>query len=226
MPEWCDANWTVTGGTRTSPNGTSSVTYTANASGTVQLSVTVVSFGGSATGNKSVPISGAGSTTVQSWNNSGTPQWQGGNTTGNYSEGQSIPFRVILNQQCSSASWAITIEYEFQKTSSGKPHFIDYLTSFDASECTANGIECAGFAVCVPGSSVSGIFKVYNGNITLVDPEVTIPGSTTLKQVTIHGTVAGGGGKRMSWSCLAAIGASFDWGTTGKPRTIREIRVI
>ena len=73
--------------------------------------------------------------------------WQNGNLNQNqahYSEGDSVPYRLRFSNLSTTGSHTVTIEWD--TTKSGK-HALDYLTSFDRTETTAN--PCSGVAGCV-----------------------------------------------------------------------------
>jgi large repetitive protein len=63
-------------------------------------------------------------------------QWQNGNLNGNqahYFEGDSVPYRLKLQDLAPDTSYIVTIEWD--TTKSGK-HALDYLTSYDRTETT------------------------------------------------------------------------------------------
>ncbi|WKZ29124.1 MAG: hypothetical protein QY323_00175 [Patescibacteria group bacterium] len=72
--------------------------------------------------------------------------WQNGNLNSNnshYAEGQSAPYRVILENIPTTGTITLVIEYDIKH--SGK-HAIDYLTSFDRTESTAS--PCDNVSPC------------------------------------------------------------------------------
>jgi len=208
MPAWARGySWSVSGGTLTSGNGTSSITYTAPASGTLTLNVSVSnSFGCSASSAKSVTIAVPGRT-QEGWRNKAPIVWQ--SSTFNvgdhqYSDGQSIPFRFSLTQMCPGGSWCIVIKYDFQDGNTSR-HFYDFLDTYNASEQSVVGQECTNH-ICsgapttfpVPmdpalSYQLPGAFTVYNGTITNVSTYTTLSGSTIDKQLTITGVTDPGG---------------------------------
>ncbi len=73
--------------------------------------------------------------------------WQNGNLNQNqahYGEGDSVPYRMRFSNLDTTISHTVTIEWD--TTQSGK-HALDYLTSFDRTETTAN--PCSGVMGCV-----------------------------------------------------------------------------
>jgi uncharacterized repeat protein (TIGR01451 family) len=112
--------------------------------------------------------------------------WQNGNLgpeNSHYREGDSVPFRAILTNLDASAGNTHTLVIQYDTLQNGK-HAYDYLTSFNATETTANPIHdvpgaSAGncFPIPVdmtimfanPGSSQEpGCIQIYNGTITSV----------------------------------------------------------
>lgn len=104
--------------------------------------------------------------------------WVNGNLNENnshYGEGDSVPYRIVFSNLPSGSSHTVTFEWD--TTKSGK-HALDYLTSFDRTEATAN--PCSGVANCSLASSMSyaipddpnvgpqvpGVFKMWNGTVT------------------------------------------------------------
>jgi hypothetical protein len=130
--------WTISGGTITSGAGTSSITYTAGASGTITLNATVTNAQGcSASGSQSVTYATQGKN-LDAWKNKAPLQWQ--NSTFNdgdhqCSEGNSIPMRMELTQMCPGSSWCLVLRYDF-KDGNTSLHFYDFLGTYNASEQT------------------------------------------------------------------------------------------
>lgn len=133
--------------------------------------------------------------------------WVNGNLNGSkahYLEGQSVPYRLRMTD-LTIGSHAVTIEWD--TTQQGK-HAIDYLTSFNRTETTAD--PCSGVAGCgatvstsaitadpnVTGAGVtpaSGVFTLYGGTITNVSA------------YTLSGTYAGSSSTRITISFKAAV---------------------
>jgi hypothetical protein len=182
--------WTIGNGTIVGSTTSSNITYTAGASGSVTLGVTVTANGCSASNGVSVAISTSGtSQELNVWKNF-TPDlmpltWQAGSLNNNghsYPSGGSVPFRVGLPAQCPGSTWSFIINYDFSKNGITNEHFIDFLTTYNASELTVNGNECAvtsappacsvsptTFPIPTdPGASnqIPGNFTIYNGTIT------------------------------------------------------------
>ncbi len=79
-----------------------------------------------------------------------TTGWQNGNLNANsahYLEGNSVPYRAQMDALTPGQPYSISIEWD--TLSSGK-HGLDYLTSFDFSEGTAN--PCSGIGACTSTS--------------------------------------------------------------------------
>lgn len=74
--------------------------------------------------------------------------WQNGNLNQNqahYHEGESIPYRIVFSGMLTGSTNTVTIEWDTTENSGGN-HAIDYLTTFDRTETTAN--PCSGVADC------------------------------------------------------------------------------
>jgi uncharacterized repeat protein (TIGR01451 family) len=112
--------------------------------------------------------------------------WQNGNLgpeNSHYREGDSVPFRAVLTNLDASAGNTHTLVIQYDTLQNGK-HAYDYLTSFNATETTADPIHDIAGAVagnCFPipvdltitfanpGSSQKpGCIQIYNGTITSV----------------------------------------------------------
>ena len=114
----------------------------------------------------------------------GENNWVNGNVNGskaNYFEGDSLPYRLVMDNLDTGVPHTVTIEWD--TTKSGK-HALDYLTSFDRTVATAN--PCLGVSGCSAASSttfpipadpqvtgagvtpVAGAFRLYGGTITAV----------------------------------------------------------
>ena len=94
--------------------------------------------------------------------------WQTGNlgtSNSDYAEGDSVPYRSIASNLTVGKTYKILIEWD--ATQSGK-HAIDYPTSYDRTEATAD--PCAGIT-CAGGTSTLAI---------PIDPHVTTAGVTQL----------------------------------------------
>ena len=94
--------------------------------------------------------------------------WQSGNlgsSNSDYAEGESVAYRSIASNLTIGKTYRLLIEWD--ATQSGK-HAIDYPTSFDRTETTAD--PCAGLA-CAGGTSTLAI---------PIDPHVTTAGVTQL----------------------------------------------
>lgn len=165
--------------------------------------------------------------------------WQNGNlnhTQAHYREGESVPYRLKFSNLSAGSSYTVTIEYDTTEQSGAK-HAIDYLTSFDRTETTAD--PCSDVPGCslavnstfaippdanvgagfdgIPGNSdditqVPGVFTLFSGSITAVSA------------YTLNGTYAGASQTRititftadsdnpvLAWS--GHISTRSDWGT-------------
>ncbi|HVF74310.1 MAG TPA: hypothetical protein VM938_04625 [Acidimicrobiales bacterium] len=150
--------------------------------------------------------------------------WVNGNLNENnshYGEGDSVPYRIVFSNLAASSSHTVTFEWD--TTKSGK-HALDYLTSFDRTETTAN--PCAGVAGCslgaastypIPddpnvGPQVAGAFNMWNGTVTAHSP------------YAVTGSYAGDSSTRITLTFTAAttspvvlafsghIATRLDWG--------------
>ncbi len=68
--------------------------------------------------------------------------WTNGNVNaqkGHYAEGQSVPYRTVLENLIVGNTYTLTIEYD---TTQGGDHAFDYLTSFDRTEPTPGNNPC------------------------------------------------------------------------------------
>jgi hypothetical protein len=159
--------------------------------------------------------------------------WQNGNLNSNqahYREGDSIPYRLRFSD-LTSGSHSVVIEWD--TTKSGK-HAIDYLTTYNRTETTAN--PCSGVAGCgspttfpipvdanvtkgqdgILGTTdditqVPGVFTMFNGTITGVSV-YTVSGSysgDSSTQITINFTTTGPT-PVLAWS--GHIGSQINWG--------------
>jgi hypothetical protein len=76
--------------------------------------------------------------------------WQNGNLNHNqahYNEGESIPYRIVFSDMVIGSTNTVTIEWDTTENSGGN-HAIDYLTTFNRTETTAD--PCSGVAGCNP----------------------------------------------------------------------------
>lgn len=101
-------------------------------------------------------------------------QWQNGNlgsSQAKYYEGDSVPYRSVIDKLTPGETYAVTLEWD--STKNGK-HAHDYLTTFNRTETTAD--LCAG-AVCSGSPQLLGI---------PADPNVTGAGVTPLSGQKFH----------------------------------------
>jgi uncharacterized repeat protein (TIGR01451 family) len=219
--------WTVSGGTITAGAGTSIITYTAGAGGSITISVTVTNAQGCSASSSQVVAFASQGKDLEAWKNKAPIQWQ--NSTFNdgdhqYAEGNSIPMRLELLQMCPGASWCVVLRFDFKDGNTSR-HFYDFLSTYNSSESTVAGQECANFNCSgvptmfpIPTDTslpyqLPGNFTVYNGAITNVSAYSTISGSTVEKQLTISGTTASGGGAKDVLILFGGhLGRENEWG--------------
>lgn len=142
--------------------------------------------------------------------------WTNGNVNAqkaHYAEGESVPYRTILENLIVGNTYTLTIEYD---TTQGGDHAFDYLTSFDRTEPTPGNNPCTRkqggsiVSICnplvsvttpipidqnvtngpngVPGggddiTQIAGVFTLFNGNALSI--------VNPLSPYTLDGTYAG-----------------------------------
>jgi len=161
--------------------------------------------------------------------------WVNGNLNGNqahYAEGDTVPFRMVFTDLVIGTN---TVTLEWDTTKSGK-HAYDYLTTFNATETTAN--PCSGVAGCttattfpipldpnIPlsgtftGTQQPGVFKLYNGTITLASA-YTLTGSyagNSSTKITLTFTATSATAV-LAWG--GHIGSRLDWGLNNSASAI------
>lgn len=153
--------------------------------------------------------------------------WVNGDLNGSqahYIEGQSVPYRILFGNLAFPGSHTVTIEWD---SSENSLHAIDYLTTFNRTETTAN--PCFGVTTCDPAVfhdyaipldpnvalegviQVPGVFRLYGGTITAVSAYVldgTLDG-TSQTSVTITFT-ADRADPVLTWG--GHIATRADWG--------------
>ena len=80
--------------------------------------------------------------------------WANGNLNGSqahYVEGASVPYRMIFAGLTPGTQYTVTIEWD--TTVSDSTHAIDYLTTYNRTEATAD--PCTGIGSCVPATYVT-----------------------------------------------------------------------
>lgn len=119
-------------------------------------------------------------------------RWVNGNLNSSkatYREGDSVPYRATMSDLKVGATYSFSLEYD--STESGR-HAIDYLTSFNRTESTADpcaGITCGGSTdtLTIPAdphviaagvTPIGGSFTLHGGNF--VDAGTTVPNSGNL----------------------------------------------
>jgi len=108
--------------------------------------------------------------------------WQTGNlnsSNSDYTEGESVPYRSLIDGLSVGATYAVTISW---KSSSDGRKTLDYITSFDRTETTADpcaGSACSGSPVTlsIPPNASLGIPQAA-GNISLWGGAFTVAGAT------------------------------------------------
>ena len=119
--------------------------------------------------------------------------WDNGNlnaSKSHYGEGDSVPFRTILENLTAGNTYKLTIEYD---TTQGGKHAFDYLTSFDRTEPTPGNNPCTRkvggsiVSVCDPLTGITtpiptdqNVSNGQNGAPGGGDDIVQIPGVFTL----------------------------------------------
>src|SRR5438034_10718331 len=106
------------------------------------MSVAVYASGCNANSSTSVQISSGGSSAnFQTWDYTSSPlAWGTSLNSGAYGEGSSVPYRIVMPQQCSGSSWSVTIQDDFAHNNGS--HLYDFLPTYNPSECTVPGNEC------------------------------------------------------------------------------------
>ena len=118
--------------------------------------------------------------------------WQTGNlnsSNSDYTEGESVPYRSVIDGLSVGATYAVTISW---KSSSDGRKTLDYITSFDRTETTADpcaGSACSGSPVTlsIPSNGSLGIPQAA-GNISLWGGTFIVAGAT----VANSGDLCGG----------------------------------
>ncbi len=126
--------------------------------------------------------------------------WQNGNlnaTNSHYAEGQSAPYRVVMENLPTTGTLSLVIEYDIKH--SGK-HAIDYLTSFDRTETTAN--PCSGVSPC----SLSG---------TAAFPAPSAAGSPAAGQPTTSFNALPSAGRQLSLYNATIAGSGITYVAQG-----------
>jgi Prealbumin-like fold domain len=155
------------------------------------------------------------------------PEWVNGNlgaSKAHFFEGDSIPYRIRMDNLSTAIAHTITIEWD--TTKSGK-HALDYITTFDRSVPGAN--PCVGVAGCnsavfgafaipqdpqVPFAQIPGQFQLYGGTINSLSaysyPDGTgFTGDKSARiTITFHTTVAN---PVLAWG--GHIATRANWGT-------------
>ena len=111
--------------------------------------------------------------------------WQNGNlgtSNSDYAEGESVAYRSVITGLTVGQTYFLNLEWD--STENGGHHAIDYLTSFDRTETTAD--PCAG-VTCAGGTSQLAI---------PIDSRVTSAGVTQLgsQHITAYGATFPAGG--------------------------------
>ena len=157
-------------------------------------------------------------------------QWQNGNVNENnshYREGDTVPFRIKLTGLTAGTTYSVTIQWQY--LNSGK-HAYDYITSYNASETTADPCSNAGFVCSAPtstfpipadptlasctgftGTQVPGVFTLFGGTITSLSAYGTTTCGTgnQFQSITINFT-ASAADEVLAWG--GHIASDFDWG--------------
>src|SRR5215216_167587 len=156
-------------------------------------------------------------------------QWQNGNlgqSQATYFEGDSVPYRSVFTGLEAGETYTVVIEYD--TTQSGK-HAIDYLTSFDRTETTADPCSgVVGVPSCIESTfpipldpNVSGagvtqlggqVFSIYNGTITGTSAYTLTGtyGGNSSTSITLTFTASADGTAIIAWG--GHIATRADWG--------------
>ena len=165
--------------------------------------------------------------------------WQNGNlgqSQAHYFEGDSVPYRLRFGNLTSGSSYTVTIEYDTTENSGAK-HALDYLTSFDRTETTAD--PCSGVAGCslavkstfaippdvnvaagfdgIAGNTdditqIPGVFTLFSGSLTAVSGYTLTGAYTGASQTKITITfTADTDNPVLAWG--GHISTRVDWGT-------------
>jgi hypothetical protein len=153
--------------------------------------------------------------------------WQNGDsqaTQAHWREGDSLPYRMLFDNLDTSSSHSVTIQWD---TTKGSKHAIDYLTTFNRTETSAD--PCYGVSGCGSPSTfaiptdpnvtaagpnhpqVAGNFTLYNGTITSVGA-YTLTGTyagDSSTSITIN-FMASTANPVLAWS--GHIASQIDWG--------------
>jgi uncharacterized repeat protein (TIGR01451 family) len=151
-------------------------------------------------------------------------QWENGNlgtSKSVYFEGDSIPYRLTFGSLSTSASHAVTIQWD---TTKGSKHAIDYIDNFNQSVLNAN--PCLGVSGCnaatpntrsipadpqVTGAGVtpiSGAFSLYGGTITSITRPAKV-GNTTCTNANSAGSYCYATGTGFTGDKTAAVTINF-----------------
>ena len=123
-------------------------------------------------------------------------QWQNGNlgaSNSHYSEGESIPYRSVLENLTVGQTYRVDIEWD--STASGH-HALDYVTSFGRTETTAD--PCAGVSCAVSSASLAvpldtrvsdaGVVQLASQAITAYGATFPMGGATVANTGNLCGT--------------------------------------
>ena len=152
----------------------------------------------------------------------GSAGWVSGNagaSNSHYREGDSIAYRMLLSNLATTGSHRVTIQWD---TTKGGKHAIDYLTSYNRTETTAD--PCSLVTGCgspttfgIPNDTnasiakIPGVFTLFNGTITSVSA-YALSGSYTgdsETSITINFT-ASNSSPVLAWG--GHIATQADWG--------------
>src|SRR5579862_3198461 len=166
--------------------------------------------------------------------------WQNGNLNGSqahFLEGDSVPYRTIYTGLTPGTEYVLQIDYE--TTDTGR-HAIDYLTSYNRTETTADPCAGAGFtcgaASTIPipsdpnltvangfnGTQIAGVFTIFGGTTPSGTEPYVLNGSytgTSDTSIRINFTVADPNGNVViAWG--GHISTRLNWGQNNSAVTI------
>ncbi len=120
-------------------------------------------------------------------------QWQNGNlgsSNSSYREGDAVPYRTKFTGLVADSTYAVNIAWE---TTKGGKRALDYLTSYDYSETTAD--PCAGLTCAAPTSQLPipidpdvGAIQVGGQNFTIFGGTFPVAGSSIPNTGTLCAT--------------------------------------
>lgn len=123
--------------------------------------------------------------------------WQNGNlgtSNSDYAEGESVAYRSVISNLTVGQTYAVDLEWD--STENGGHHAIDYLTSFDRTETTADpcaGVTCTGSAAHLPipidsRVTTAGVTQLGSQRISAYGATFPASGATVANTGNLCGT--------------------------------------